>query len=86
MPKLKPIPWLLALELAMVARDHWGQLDPRDRRELTRIVSKSKGRPGNLTPHERTELRRIVSRLDLPGAGRRLLPLAGKHRRRGKMF
>ena len=64
MPKLKRIPWMLALELAMIARDHWGQLDPRDRSELARIVS----------------------RLDLVGAGRRMLPLAGKHRRRGKFF
>jgi hypothetical protein len=75
---------MILLEVAMVAREQWGQLSERDRRELSRIIKKSKGRYGNLDDHERRELRRIVGQLDLPGAGRRLMPLAGKHRRRGR--
>jgi hypothetical protein len=90
MPKLpgrKALPWMLLLEAAMIAREHWGFLDPKDRRELSRIVGKSKGRPGNLTPQERRELVRIVKQLDPITAGRRLLPFNGgvrKSRLRGR--
>jgi hypothetical protein len=72
---------MIALELAMVAREHWSRLPPQDRRELGRIVKKSAGRPHNLTPDERRELRRIVMALEPLEAGRRLLPLRGKLRR-----
>jgi hypothetical protein len=80
MPKLpgrKAVPWLLLLEAATVLRAHWGLLDQKDRRELSRIVKKSHGNPRNLTKNERSELARIVRRLDLIRAGRRLMPLHG---------
>lgn len=80
MPKLLPrkvVPWMMVLEAAMVARDHWGRLDPRDRSELARIVRKSKGRPGNLTANERSELMRLVRLLDPLTAGRKLMPFRG---------
>jgi hypothetical protein len=76
-PGRKAVPWLLLLDVAMILRDHWGFLDDRDRRELSRIVGKSKGRPGNLTPQERRELVRILRKLDPVTAGRRLLPFSG---------
>jgi hypothetical protein len=72
---------MIALELAMIAREHWGRLSPHDRQELSRIVRKSAGRPGNLTAHEKRELSRIVKALEPLEAGRRLLPLGGKLRR-----
>jgi hypothetical protein len=75
LPGRRTVPWLMVLEAALVARDHWGRLEDRDRHELARIVRKSKMRPGQLTERERTELRRIVSQLDLLTAGRRILPL-----------
>jgi hypothetical protein len=81
LPGRKAIPWMLVLEAAMIAREHWGRLDERDRRELARIVRKSRGRPANLTPDERSELLRLVRLLDLLTAGRRLLPLQGGVRR-----
>jgi hypothetical protein len=68
---------LLLMETAMVMRSHWSNLDAHDRRELSRIMRKSGGRPGNLTKHERSELARIVRRLDLITAGRKLMPLHG---------
>jgi hypothetical protein len=80
-PGLKLAPWLLALDAAIIARDHWGRLQPKDRRELTRIVRKFHGRPSDLTPRERSELVRIVRQLDLITAGRKLLPLRGGVRR-----
>lgn len=79
---------MLLLEAAMIARDHWGNLDSRDRSELARIVRKSHGRPGNLTREERSELLRIVRLLDPITAGRRLMPFNGGlgqgGRRRGR--
>jgi hypothetical protein len=68
---------MLVLEAAMVMRTHWGRLDDRDRRELSRIVKKSHGLPGNLSKNERSELIRIVRHLDLITAGRKLLPFHG---------
>ena len=87
MPGRKAVPWMLLLEAAMIAREHWRFLDERDRRELTRILGKSKGRPGNLTPQERRDLLRIVRVLDPVTAGRRMLPFNGgvrKSRLRGR--
>jgi hypothetical protein len=81
MPGRKAIPWVLMLEAAMIAREHWGLLPPRDRDELRRIVLKSRGRPGNLTQRERSELRRLVMALDPLRAGRRLMPFGGGVRR-----
>jgi hypothetical protein len=77
MPGRKAVPWMLLLEAAMIAREHWRFLDERDRRELSRIIGKSKGRPGNLTPRERSELLAIMRKLDPITAGRRLLPFNG---------
>jgi hypothetical protein len=76
-PGRKFAPILLAVEAAMVLRDHWGRLPAKDRRELTRILRQFQGRPGNLTARDRSELLRIVKQLDLITAGRKLLPLHG---------
>ncbi|HEU4977240.1 MAG TPA: hypothetical protein VFT50_19285 [Baekduia sp.] len=81
LPGRKAVPWMLVLEAAMVARDHWGRLDGRDRSELARIVRKSKGRPNNLSANERSELLRLVRLLDPLTAGRKLLPFRGGVRR-----
>ena len=77
--------WLLVLQAAMTARDHWGRLPPDDRTELARILRTAKGRPSNLTVNEKAELRRLVGKLDLPGLGRNLVPLAAR-RGRGRRF
>jgi hypothetical protein len=81
LPGRKAVPWMLLLEGAMVLRSHWGRLDDRDRRELSRIVRKSHGNPRNLTKPERSELARIMRRLDLLTAGRKLMPFHGGVRR-----
>jgi hypothetical protein len=77
MPGRKAVPWMLVLQSAMILREHWGRLDDRDRRELSRIVKKSHGSPRNLSKNERSELVRIVRRLDLVTAGRKLMPFHG---------
>ena len=80
-------PWFLAAQAAMVLRGRWSTLDPRDRAELTRIMRTFKGRPGNLTAHDKQELRRLVKLLDLPGAGKELLPMMGRRGGgRGRFF
>jgi hypothetical protein len=60
------IRWVYVLEagrwLYTHGRDSWDRLSPRERQELGRIVSKSRGRPGNVTRSEREELRRIVAK------------------------
>ena len=81
MPGRRAVPWMLVLQAAIIAREHWERLNQRDRSELARIVRKSKGRPGNLTPRERSELARIVRLLDPVTAGRKLLPFRGGVRR-----
>ena len=81
LPGRRAVPWMVLLDAAMVARDHWGKLSDRDRRELARIVRKSAGRPRNLTAREREELKRLVKLLDLPRGARSLLPLRGGLRR-----
>lgn len=84
MPKIpiKGAPWLLVIQAAMAAREHWGVLTPAERADLTRLLRTTKGRPANLTAQEKAELRRLVGRLDLPGLGRDLLPIASKRKRR----
>ena len=80
--KLGRTPWLLALQAAVVAGQHWRALDEKDRHRLTTLLRDSRGWPGNLTSRERDELRKLAARLDLPGIGRDLLPLARRGRRR----
>jgi hypothetical protein len=84
-----PIGWaLVAAEAAIVARRHWGSLNPHSRRRLRELVAKSKGRPGQLTREERRELIHHVRQLDLHGLvtelGDVLSPvrLAGRRKRR----
>ena len=79
---IKGAPWLLVIHCALAARDHWGALEPADRAELARLLRTTRGRPSNLTVREKSELRRLVGKLDLPGLGKDLMPLATKRRRR----
>jgi hypothetical protein len=79
---VKGTPWLLVIQAAMAAREHWGVLEPDERTELARLLRTTRGRPSNLTVREKSELRRLVGKLDLPGLGKDLLPLASRRRRR----
>jgi hypothetical protein len=81
MPGRKAVPWMLMLEAAMMLRSHWGRHDDHDRRQLSRIVKQSHGRPDRLTKNDRSELLRIMRRLDLITAGRKLMPFHGGVRR-----
>ena len=83
MPRLRPVPWLMAVQAVMVANEHWTeQLSAAERTRLRRLMAKSKGLPQNLTEKERAEVKRLVGKLDLPGAGRKLIPFAAGARRK----
>jgi hypothetical protein len=72
--------------MARVAKDHWDQLDPRDRSRFAELVRRSKGRPQNLTRSERDELAQLARRLQLLRLGGALggAAIAGRRRRRGR--
>ena len=54
-------------QLALLARRHLQLLEPDERGRLTKLVAKSKARPGtNLTANEREEMLRLVRKLE-PG-------------------
>jgi hypothetical protein len=62
----KRVPWMKvwasALWLAKKGRDVAGNLTEAERKELTRIVTASKGKPGNVSKHDRTRLKNIVKK------------------------
>lgn len=73
----------MVLQAAQVANEHWSKnLSTKERSRFRELVGKSRGLPGNLTERERQELKKLVSRLDVPGAGRKLLPLAATRGRK----
>ncbi len=58
---VRRVPWVLALSVAKVIYDRFrSDVEPGDRKELGRLVRKSKGDPRRLTARERTELLRII--------------------------
>jgi hypothetical protein len=69
---------MIALDVAMLMRDLWGRLEPRDRRRLGEIVRSGR----SMSQSDRTDLMRIVRKLELLDAGKQLIPIVGKRRRR----
>jgi hypothetical protein len=65
-PGLRKIPMLrlLALaEIAVLAQDHLGRLDPPERRRLVTLLRTGRGRRSNLTLSERNELSDLVAKV-----------------------
>jgi len=70
---------MIALDVAIVLRDLWSRLEPRERRRLAEIVRNAR----SLDQRDKADLRRIVRKLELIDAGRRLMPIVGgRHKRR----
>jgi hypothetical protein len=83
--RVKALPWAILLQAALVIGKRWRALSEKDRARLARLLRDTGGRPGNLRPKERRELRKLAGKLDLKGASRELLGLAGRRRcRRGR--
>jgi len=79
--------WIRVLaiaQLALLARHHLTLLEPDERGRLTRLVAKSRGRPGrNLSANEREEMLRLAQKLE-PGAFANGVWGAARGRMRGK--
>jgi hypothetical protein len=84
LPGRRLVPWFVVFEVLRAGKEHWDELDPKDRARLVELMRKSKGRASNLTPDERTELRMIARRLQLVRFGRNAATAAfmGRHKRR----
>jgi hypothetical protein len=66
-PGLRRVPAvkLIALgEIALLARNHVGKLEPAERRRLLELVRQGRGRPSHLSAGEREELSRLVAKAE----------------------
>jgi hypothetical protein len=65
-PRREQIPWRELRQRATVVylwlQAGWTALTPDERREVRRLVAKSRGRPGNLTRDEARRLGRLAGR------------------------
>jgi hypothetical protein len=77
MPRLRAIQWMILLDVALVAREHWSRLEGNEQRQLAQILRRGR----HMSARDRSDLRRIVAKLELLDAGRELMPIVG---RRGK--
>jgi hypothetical protein len=81
----KTVPWTRLVDIARAApvlKEHWDKLTAPERRELQRLIRKSKGKPSNLTLVERATVRRLVRKLELGRLGRDLAQVARRGRAR----
>jgi hypothetical protein len=84
---VRAFPWarlLAAARAAVATKRHWDKLTPVERKQLVRLVRKSRGRPSNLSLRERNQLRRLVAKLELRRLGRDIAALASPLPRRGR--
>jgi hypothetical protein len=82
--RVRTMPWLMVLELAITLRKHWRRLEPGERTQLAELVKKSQGRPNRLTASERAIVRRLVGKLEPGQIARSVVPIgrrAAKARR-----
>jgi hypothetical protein len=60
-----PLARLIAIaELALLAREHVGKLQPHERRRIRELVIRGRGRPSNLTAPERSELATLLAKME----------------------
>jgi hypothetical protein len=84
MPLLSPVarvralPWVMVLELAMTLRKHWRRLDVAERKRLGELLRKSQGLPSRLTPKERLEVRKLVAKLEPAVIAKSVMPIGRK--------
>jgi hypothetical protein len=84
--RVRTMPWLMVLQLAMTLRKHWKYLEPGERARLGELVKQSQGRPNRLNAKERAEVRRLVAKLEPMTIARSIVPIgrrANKLRRAG---
>ena len=60
-----PVARLVVLaEIAMLAGEHVGRLEPRERRRVLELLRRGRLRPSNLTQRERAELAMLVAKAE----------------------
>jgi hypothetical protein len=81
-------PWLIVFEVLRAGHDHWGRLDPADRKQVSDLMRRTRGNPANLTPADRSELLAIGRSMHLGRLGFSMATAAvigrRRHRRRGR--
>lgn len=70
---LKLSPWLMALQGMMVLREQWDELAVDEKRAVTTMLSRTRGRLDRLTLAEREQLIQIVKRLKPLTIGRKVV-------------
>jgi hypothetical protein len=82
--RLRALPWMVLLDLVIVARGRWGRLEAGERRRLGVLVGALARDRRVPTAKERELLRSVAAKLDLTGVPRELVPrLVGMRGRRG---
>ncbi len=76
--RVRAMPWVMVIQLAMTLRRHWKYLTPGERTKLATLIKKSQGSPAKLTPHERAEVRLLVRKLEPIAIARSVVPIGRK--------
>ncbi|HEV7807525.1 MAG TPA: hypothetical protein VGO80_17020 [Solirubrobacteraceae bacterium] len=80
--RVRAMPWVMVLQLAVTLRRHWKYLTPGERAKLASLIKKSQGMPSKLTRAERAEVRLLVRKLEPIAIARSVAPIGRKARRR----
>lgn len=67
LPLVRRIPiarLIIVAEVAMLAGEHVGRLDPEERRRVLALLRRGRGRPSNLSRRERAELAMLVAKAE----------------------
>jgi hypothetical protein len=81
--RVRAMPWVMVLQLAMTLRRHWKYLTPDERSRLGTLIKKSQGVPTKLTPAERADVRLLVRKLEPIAIARSVAPI-GRRAARGR--
>lgn len=73
--RVRAMPWVMVLQLAITLRRHWRYLTPGERTQLASLIKKSQGVPAKLTPAERADVRRLVRKLEPIAIARSVAPI-----------
>lgn len=84
MPKFRPLPWLLLLDVALVTTRYLRQIEEQDRARVLEIARRTKGLPYRVTAQERDELMRVARTIDWRGAAAEMAPRGTRRVVRGR--
>lgn len=76
--RVRAVPWVMVLQLAVTLRRHWKYLSPDERTQLASLIKKSQGVPTRLSTRERAEVRRLVRKLEPIAIARSVAPIGRK--------